>query len=266
MPGSTIVTAIHPIVCIGLSKTYKSGPAFKDLSFAVSIGRTLALIGPNGAGKSSLIKCLLGLTKCSTGSAHLFGKPVDDPAARAGLGYLPERFAPPAYVTGREYLRYIVQAYGERFDEDLARHKLEQLNFPLNAMPRLTGTYSKGMNQKLGLCSLLLSKCRLLILDEPMSGLDPEARYLLRQQIQSSVALGVTALISTHALEDIVYLDAQVLALHQGRQTYFGDYQQLLRQTGTPHIEDAYLAVCSLLPRQAAAAEHPARREVDYVS
>lgn len=259
--------APHPIVCTNLSKAYKAHQAFEGLSFELPAGRCLALVGPNGAGKSSLIKCLLGLTTSTSGSVQLFGKPVTDPLARQGLGYLPERFAPAPYVTGNEYLRYVAQAYGERFDEAFARHKLEQLNFPLSALSRLTNTYSKGMNQKLGLCSLLISKCRLLILDEPMSGLDPEARYLLRQHIQASVALGVTVLISTHALEDIVHLDALVLALHQGQQTFFGEYQRLLQRTGATDIEQAYLAVCSNLPQLAVV---PARQvechEVDHVS
>lgn len=234
-----------PIVCSQLSKCYKNTQAFRSLGFTLQAGHVLALVGPNGAGKSSLIKCLLGLTKPTAGSVTLFGRPVSDPLSRKGLGYLPERFSPPAYVTGIEYLKYIAHAHGQPFELQHARTLLAQLNFPIDALSRLTGTYSKGMCQKIGLCSLLVSACRLLILDEPMSGLDPEARYLLRQHIQKAVASGVTVLISTHALDDIPHLNAHVLALHRGIQQFFGSYTELLETTAANDIEGAYLALCS---------------------
>jgi len=132
-------------------KTYAGMPALADFSLEVRAGESFGLVGVNGAGKTTLIKCLLDFCGADRGSIEIFGVPHRATVARARLAYLPERFNPPFYLTGRDFLKYMHKLYGERYEDARVAGMFAALDLELSALDRPARTYSKGMTQKLGL-------------------------------------------------------------------------------------------------------------------
>lgn len=189
-----------------------------DITFSLARGESLALVGANGAGKSTLIKIILGLVKPTSGSGSLMGLAFDDAEARQKIGYLPEM---PGYwgeISARELLQFmgsirgVPQATVKRRSETL----LSALGLKLRGR-RTMGGYSKGMLQRSGVAQMLLHDPELLILDEPMSGLDPRAQEKLRDILKSLRDKGKTLIISSHALDDIRSLCSRVIVLEKSR-------------------------------------------------
>lgn len=178
--------------------------ALKDLSLALEPGEVFGFLGPNGAGKSTTIKILTGQIRPTSGNARLFGVPVGRPESRLRVGYLPENPAFYDFMTGREYLRFVGQAYGLSAPEVTggAARVLGLLELE-KAADRKLRSYSKGMVQRLGLAQALLPDPDLLILDEPMSGLDPLGRALVKDLIKEQKKAGKTVFFSTHITADV---------------------------------------------------------------
>lgn len=179
--------------------------ALKGVSFKVDAGELYGFIGPNGAGKSTTIKILLGLLMPGKGRATLMGLPAGTPASRAEVGFLPEQPYFYDYLTGSEFLAF----YGR-----LSNLKGPDVRKRMGEVVELTGigedwlgrklrTYSKGMLQRIGLAQALLGRPKLVILDEPMSGLDPMGRRQVRQLLQHLHSEGVTVFYSSHVLSDV---------------------------------------------------------------
>src|SRR6185369_2684475 len=163
----------------GVAKNYGRAPALRDVSFDVARGEFFGLVGVNGAGKTTLLKCLLDFCARHRGSIDIFGTPHRLPGARGRVAFLPERFAPPYYLTGEEFIRYVLNLQATPFDAADVQRVLEA--FGLAAARRLpVRAYSKGMTQKLGLAACLLARKDLYVLDEPAGGLDPQARASLK--------------------------------------------------------------------------------------
>ena len=196
-------------ICIrNLSKTYKGKKfrtvhALSDVSLDVESGQVFGFLGPNGAGKSTTIKILMGMIQPTSGDARLFGVPVADPAARRRVGYLPENPAFYDFLTAREYLRFVGEAFGMSNDAIRAESDrvLSLLDLQVAADRPIRG-YSKGMVQRLGLAQTLLHDPDLYILDEPMSGLDPIGRALVKEIILDLKKRGKTVFFSTHVTAD----------------------------------------------------------------
>jgi ABC-2 type transport system ATP-binding protein len=197
-----------PIRIFQLQKSYrgkrgKKVEALRDLSLTIVPGEVFGFLGPNGAGKSTTIKILLGLIRPSAGQAHIFGISVADPAARRRVGFLPENPAFYDFLTAREYLRFV----GESFAMSSAAIRteservLELLDLTAAAGRPIRG-YSKGMVQRLGFAQTLLHDPDLYILDEPMSGLDPIGRALVKEIILDLKKAGKTVFFSTHVTAD----------------------------------------------------------------
>ncbi|MBT1076698.1 ABC transporter ATP-binding protein [Geobacter grbiciae] len=192
-----------------LGKTYRGKKhtivqALKGLNIAIRKGEVFGFLGPNGAGKSTTIKILTGQIKRSEGSATIQGVPVENPVSRERLGYLPENPSFYDFLTAREYLRFVGNAYGMSTNaiscstgEVLAKLELE------HAADRPIRGYSKGMVQRLGLAQAMLADPELLILDEPMSGLDPLGRALVKDLIKELKQAGKTIFFSTHITADV---------------------------------------------------------------
>jgi ABC-2 type transport system ATP-binding protein len=212
-------------VCVrGLSKHYvhpwtlRVTHGLEGLDLDVRRGEVLGLLGPNGAGKTTTLKILTGLLKPTRGRAWLLGEPVEATASRRSLGFLPEQPYFYEYLNGIEYLELagrlsgLTQAgAGERARQWLAR-------VGLGDRPRLVlRKYSKGMLQRLGLAAALVHDPELLILDEPMSGLDPFGRRDVRDLIAEQRERGVTVLFSSHILPDVEMLCDRVAILMGGR-------------------------------------------------
>ena len=222
----------------------RDGPTevLQQITLEVRAGETLGLIGLGGAGKTTLLKAILRLVPPSAGSVRLFDRCHRDPASRGQLAYLPERFQPPGHLTGHDFLRLTLAFYGRRVSRAAASLRAAELDLDPVALTRPIRSYSKGMAQKLGLLAMLLTERPLLILDEPMSGLDPTARVRLKQQLAAYRARGRTVLMSSQILADHDQLCERVAVLHQGRLGYVGSPAGLKERQGAATLETAFLA------------------------
>jgi len=225
------------IVTKGLSKSYRTGhiiqgrrPALQDLDLEVRTNEIFGYIGPNGSGKTTTLKLLIGLLKPDRGDARVLGEPLASRSWRFRTGYLPEHPYLYDYLTPAEYLDYVGRLFGlaaplrrERTRSLLALVGLEHsADLPLRR-------FSKGMVQRAGLAQALVNDPELVILDEPMSGLDPIGRRLVRDVILSLRKAGKTVFFSTHILSDAEALCDRVAVLRGGRLLKVGALGDLLR-------------------------------------
>ncbi len=251
------------LVTTGLSKSYRTGhivqgrrPALQDLDLEVRSGEVFGYVGPNGSGKTTTLKLLVGLLKPDRGDARVLGEPLASRAWRFRAGYLPEHPYLYDYLTAAEYLEYAGRLFGmprarrrEKTRELLALVGLERsADVPLRR-------FSKGMVQRAGLAQALVNEPELVILDEPMSGLDPIGRRLVRDIILGLRRAGRTVFFSTHILSDAEALCDRVGVLRAGRLVRAGALSELLR-LDVQHVE----VVVSGLPEDVPALAS-ARRE-----
>ena len=216
-----------------VTKHYGRIEAVSGVSLALREGDMVALIGHNGAGKTTLMKLMLGLIRPTHGKIQVLG---EDPAAgqfsaRRHLGYLPENVSLDATLTGRETQRF----YAKLKREPVAK-ALELLDaVGLGAAAgRRVGTYSKGMRQRLGLAQALIGRPRLLLLDEPTTGLDPELRQTFYEVIQRLAAEGTTVLLCSHALTELEERAGRVVIMNRGVKVADGSLDELRRLARLP--------------------------------
>ncbi len=228
--------AAGPVVVVEhLAKTYVLGflrrkvRAISDVSLRVERGEIFGLLGPNGAGKTTTLKVLMGLVRASSGRAELLGAPVGELAAKRRLGYLPESPYFYDYLTGRELLVFLGKLCGLRRADATRRagQLLEQVGLA-GAADLALRRYSKGMLQRVGLAQALIHDPELVVLDEPMSGLDPLGRKDVRELIVELRRAGKTVLLSSHILSDVELLADRVAILVRGRTVDTGPLHQLL--------------------------------------
>lgn len=224
-----------------ISKRWGSRPVLRGVDLGVEAGEYFGLVGVNGAGKTTLIKLLLDFIRPDAGSIRIFGREQTDAEARARLCYLPERFNPPHFMTGREFLRYMAGLHGIRFDRAAVENLFARLDLDTAVFDRPVRAFSKGMAQKLGLAACLLSDQALLVLDEPMSGLDPRARALLKEHLLSRRGQGQTLFFTTHLLHDVEALCTRLAILHEGRLCFVGTPEECKARYGSDDLEGAYL-------------------------
>jgi ABC-2 type transport system ATP-binding protein len=220
----------------GLRKTYRIGfwrkpvQALRGVSFRVDEGDLYGFIGPNGAGKSTAIKILLGLLMPGEGRAMLMGKPAGTPESRAQVGFLPEHPYFYDYLTGWEFLSFYGRISG--LSGSGLRRRIEEVMELAGVGEAWTGrrlrTYSKGMLQRMGLAQALLGKPRLVILDEPMSGLDPLGRRHVRNLLKRLHAEGVTVFYSSHVLSDVEALCTRLAMVVSGEIRRQGTVQEVM--------------------------------------
>ena len=218
-----------------LCKTYSDGLVFRkrfraltDVSFSVSQGEIFGLLGPNGAGKTTFIKILLGIIGKTSGKATMLGQPAGSRAGRRLVGYLPEHLRIPPHLNGYTAL----ECYGSL--SNLPKSVIRQKRDGLLELVGLAGRakdrckkYSKGMLQRLGLAQALLHDPKLLILDEPTDGLDPQARADMRQLIWRLKDNGVTIFLNSHILQEVEMICDRVAILNRGHLKYCGDVDSI---------------------------------------
>jgi ABC-2 type transport system ATP-binding protein len=221
----------------GLRKEFVQGffmrrvVAVKSVSFEVQRGDIFGFLGPNGAGKTTTIKVLTGLIRPSGGRAALFGEPLPSTRARARIGFLPENPYVYPYLTPLEFVELCGRLSGlsRGAARDRSRRVLEQVGI-LYAADRRVGRLSKGMLQRTGLAAALVADPELLILDEPMSGLDPVGRKEVRDLIVDEQKRGRTIFFSTHILSDVEMLCDRVTILRKGEVVVSGRLLDLLKR------------------------------------
>ena len=223
-----------------VSKRYGSRTALVEVSLAIPTGSSLGLLGPNGAGKTTALRLLLGFTGPSGGGILLHGHDPMDPAAREGVGYLPERLVLPGRMSVRRFLRLhgslagLTGAAREREIDDV----MELTGVADRARDRLSGL-SKGLLQRVGFAQAFLGKPRLLLLDEPTSGLDPIGIRDARDWIAGARERGCTVLVSSHILSEVERTCDHVAVLHEGRVVASGPLDHLVGPDES--LEDAFI-------------------------
>ena len=204
-------------------------PALQNIGFDLKRGDSLALVGANGAGKSTLIKIILGLVAPTSGDGTLMGLSIDDPKSRARVGYLPEMPGYWSELSAVELLEVMGSLRG--MPRELVQKRSAQILSALGLSlrgSRPMGGYSKGMLQRAGIAQALLHDPDLLILDEPMSGLDPRAQEKLKSVLLSLRERGKTLVISSHSLEDIRMLCSRVIVLEKAKLVSDGPAEEVL--------------------------------------
>ena len=215
----------------------------EGFSIKVLQGETFGLIGLNGVGKTTLIKTVLGLRTYREGSIKILGKDRNDPVSKKEIAFLPERFEPPWFLTGLEFLRFSLKLYGISLEEEKIFDSSERLGLKVDALKSRVSTYSKGMRQKLGILATLLSDCDLLILDEPMSGLDPMARTLVKEMFTEARQAGRTVFLSSHILADMNEICDRVGILNNRKLAFIGTPKELRDLGGEENLERAFLHI-----------------------
>lgn len=211
-----------------LRKQFGDKIAVEDLSLTVEQGEVFGFLGPNGAGKTTSIKMLLGLVLPTAGTARLLEKPLGDPSARARVGFLPEHFRFHEWLTATEFLHLHANLYGmSRADAKSRVPYLLELVGMTAAAHRKIQTFSKGMQQRVGLAQALLNRPQLVILDEPTSGLDPVGRRMVRDIIQQVKQEGTTVFLNSHLLSEIEVTCDRVAFIRQGKVIRVSDINSL---------------------------------------
>ena len=249
-----------------LHKTYRSGflmkpkLALKDVSFSVEPGQVYGFIGPNGAGKSTTIKVLTGLLNFDSGKVLVNGISPRDVKSRRYIGYSPEQPYFYDYLTGRELLRFygtLVGLEGAELDKRIS-WALELLHANKDWIDRRLRSYSKGMMQRVGIAQAILGKPKLLILDEPMSGLDPMGRRDVREAIQQLNRDGVTIFYSSHLLSDVESISHKVAMIVDGKIVREGTVDEITESCGVEyHVRTRAAILESDLPKGVSLAGHP---------
>ncbi len=198
---------------------YDKSPILKEFSLNVRTSETFGFIGPNGAGKTTTIKIIMGFIKPFKGKVRIYGKRNTDDSIRIKVGYLPEK--PHIYenITGWDFLRFNFMLFEDVIYSDKYWNKVSELcdKLEINYLDKKIGTYSKGMLQRFGLLQALAHDPELVILDEPMSGLDPIGRKIVRDLIFSLKNEGKTIFFSTHILPDVEKLCDRVGIIVNGK-------------------------------------------------
>ncbi|GGM09230.1 ABC transporter ATP-binding protein [Deinococcus aerophilus] len=230
-------------------KAFGGQPAVAGLSLTVCPGELYALLGPNGAGKTTTIRIVAGLTRPDGGEALIYGHSVqrNGAAAKQVLAYLPDDPLLYGKLSAPEYLEFVAGLWGLSAAEAApeAERLLRWLNLWDHRTQRTEG-FSRGMKQKLALAGALIHRPRLMLLDEPLTGLDAAASRQVKDALQEYVAGGGAVVLTTHILEVAERMAGRIGIIAEGRLVTEGTLEELLARTGTQTLEDAFLALTGL--------------------
>ena len=232
----------------GLSKRFGAQVAVDNVDLLVPRGSAFGYLGPNGAGKTTLIRVLLGLTRADSGTMSLLGIPVPTQRGRAlaRVGAIVDEPRFHGHLSGRENLKILAAARGEGADERIGP-ALDRTRLTQRADDKVSA-YSMGMRQRLGVAACLLADPQLLILDEPMNGLDPAGMREMRDMLRGLVDEGRTVMLSSHLLDEVERTCDAVAIVDHGKVIRQGPIQELTGAAGThTRLEDWFLSVTSRL-------------------
>ena len=229
-----------------VAKRYVDIVAVDYMDLDVEYGEILGLLGPNGSGKSTTLKMILGLVKPDSGSVNVLGINAEDDsvAVKRQVGYVPESPRLYEFLTGLEYLDFVGDIYGITVSEKKAR--IEEYLEALELEERegdMISSYSQGMKQKTVLISAFLHKPKLLLLDEPLSGLDPRSARIVKDLLRELKSQGVTTILSTHILEIAQAMCDRIAIMYEGRLLALGNLKELRQKARLPgsDLEDIFL-------------------------
>jgi len=230
----------------GVAKRYSDIVAVDYVDLDVKRGEIFGLLGPNGSGKSTTLKIILGLVKPDSGSVNVLDiNAEEDPVAvKRQVGYVPESPRLYEFLTGIEYLDFVGDVYGMS-----AAEKKERINEYLEALELegregdMISGYSQGMKQKIILISAFIHKPKLLLLDEPLSSLDPRSARIIKDLLHELASQGVTTIMSTHVLEIAQALCDRIAIMYEGRLLALGNMEELRQKARLPgsDLEDVFL-------------------------
>ena len=229
------------VIMEGLRKSYGKIQAVNDLNLTVHQGEVYGLIGPNGSGKTTSVKILCGLLRPDSGKALVLGKPAGSPAVRPHVGYMPQDLAVYPDLKVRQNIDFFGRLYGLE-GKTLAEQKKKVLSLVAlqDREDSLVSTLSGGMKHRLSLACALVHSPHLLLLDEPTVGVDPELRFSFWQYLGELKERGITALITTHYMDEAGRCD-RVGLIREGRLIAEGTPQELRDSAGCESLEDAFL-------------------------
>ena len=229
-----------------VTKRYSEITAVNNLTLSVEPGEIFGILGPNGSGKSTAMKMLLGLVQPDAGSVHVLGLDVRQNAltVKQLVGYAPESSHLYEFLTGIEFLDFFGDIYGMNAEE-----KKTRINEYLEALQLegregdMISSYSSGMKQKIALIAAFLHKPKLLILDEPLNGLDPRSARIVKDFLQQLRLQGVTTIMSTHILEIAQAVCDRIGIMYQGRIIALGNMEELRKMAMLPSsgLEEIFL-------------------------
>ncbi|MDK4589819.1 ABC transporter ATP-binding protein, partial [Kingella kingae] len=217
-----------------VTKQYGAQKAVNNVDLTLQAGECVGLAGHNGAGKSTMMKLILGLISPTVGSVTLLGENVSGNRAaeiRRQIGYLPETVALHPSLTGKETLDFYAKLKGTDLSHNM--DLLAKVGIAQSAQKRV-GAYSKGMRQRLALAQALLGKPKILLFDEPTTGLDPASRQMFYQIIRELKEQGATVLLSTHALAELDGHADRIVVMKNGNKVADGNMHELHIQSGLP--------------------------------
>jgi ABC-2 type transport system ATP-binding protein len=230
----------------GVVKRYGDIRAVDNIDLSVRSGEIFGILGPNGSGKSTTMKMMLGLVQPDAGTLGVLGMDVkkDPVAVKKLVGYVPESPRLYEFLTGIEYLDFIGDIYS--MEKEVKKTRVEEYLKALELAGRegdIISSYSEGMKQKIALIAAFMHKPKLLILDEPLSGLDPRSARIVKDFLQELKAQGVTTLMSTHVLEIAQALCDRIGIMYQGKLLALGTMDELRRMARLPEsaLEDIFL-------------------------
>ncbi len=230
------------IKCEQVVKHYSKKLVLDKVDLEVKQGEFFGLVGMNGSGKSTLIKSILDLVGIDDGSIKINNCSHRQVASREDIAFLPDRFSPPAHLTAKDFIQYMLRLHGSDCAQEKIDGVLDGLELDKFVMKESVNKLSKGMTQKLGLASCLLSDKKLLILDEPMSGLDPRARVLFKSQLTALKEKGATIFFSSHVLADVEELADTMAVLHNRKIIFTGSPYEFKTHYDAENVEQAFMS------------------------
>lgn len=232
-----------------LTKLYGDFTAVRGISFHVASGEILGLVGPNGAGKTTTLRCLAGIISPTSGRIAVSGHDMhDDPiAAKRALAFIPDEPHLFEYLSVEEHLRFIARLYGVRDVDARLPEMLDELELS-EKRQSLPGELSRGMRQKLAIACGLLHDPTALLLDEPLTGLDPAGIRRMRETIAVRAERGTAVILSSHLLNLVEELCTKLLVLRQGECVAFGTMDEIIAahpELAGLSLEDVFLSLTS---------------------
>lgn len=235
------MNSVLPLEIKSVKKSFGRNNVLNGINFSVKEKEIFGLIGLNGIGKTTLIKIILDLLNKDGGEVRIFGQDSLLKESRQNIAYLPEKFQPSGFLKGAEFLSLFRGNSTEKLNKKEVEKTADMLSLDKKALSMRISDYSKGMTQKLGLMSAFLSKSKLVILDEPMSGLDPKARINLKDELIEYKKMGNSIFFSSHILADIDEICDRIAVIHKGKIVFIGKPSEFKKKHSQTSLERAFL-------------------------